>query len=487
MEQKKSPHPQWALECKRKGTELRLINGRYYLYGVSSKWDPVKKRSRKISGKILGSISEKEGFVESEKHRLRQRQIKVERAEVKEFGVTEAIEKLFAETLQPLKEHFPDAWQQLVCLAYGRLLYCSPLKNMFFHYSHSYLSQEYPNLDLSAKTLGAFLNEVGASRGKIVDFCRSFKSAQDNILFDGTDLVSNSEKMELPKLSRCKNGTYNDIINLMCVFSTAQHMPLYYRLLPGNIKDVSAFKTSLLESGVDDAIVIVDKGFASECNIAALEAGKLHYIVALRRDSTLINYAKIKESGKRALDGYFQYEGRYVWHYSGVISEGKKVVVFLDEELRIREQRDYLDRIQSHAENYSVEDFHEKQHVFGTFAVLENTGKSASEVYAAYKMRMEVETMIDTLKNVLDADRTYMQNQQTLEGWMFVNLIALKWYYILLNLLKKHNLNAKYSPMDMLMMLAEIKKVKINNDWFDAEITHKTRLLLQTLGIRNIT
>jgi len=36
-------HPEWANKHKRKGTKLRYINGRYYLYQVTSKWDPEKK------------------------------------------------------------------------------------------------------------------------------------------------------------------------------------------------------------------------------------------------------------------------------------------------------------------------------------------------------------------------------------------------------------------------------------------------------------
>ena len=40
----KTLHPIWALACKHKGTELRLLNGRYYLYEVTSKWNPEKKR-----------------------------------------------------------------------------------------------------------------------------------------------------------------------------------------------------------------------------------------------------------------------------------------------------------------------------------------------------------------------------------------------------------------------------------------------------------
>jgi transposase len=58
---------------------------------------------------------------------------------------------------------------------------------------------------------------------------------------------------------------------MMCIFSVHQQSPVYYRFLQGNIKDVSAFKLCLQESGVKDATVIIDKGFASMNNIKALE------------------------------------------------------------------------------------------------------------------------------------------------------------------------------------------------------------------------
>ena len=44
---KKVLHPEWALAHKLKGTELRLLKGKYYLYQVTSKWNPEKKRSIK--------------------------------------------------------------------------------------------------------------------------------------------------------------------------------------------------------------------------------------------------------------------------------------------------------------------------------------------------------------------------------------------------------------------------------------------------------
>src|SRR5664279_3712627 len=91
LKRSKSPHPSWATDHRKPGTELRLIRGRYYLYAVSSRYDPAKKRAKKITGKLLGTITKEDGFVNSEKRKL------VEKAAlgvdpsticVREFGFT---------------------------------------------------------------------------------------------------------------------------------------------------------------------------------------------------------------------------------------------------------------------------------------------------------------------------------------------------------------------------------------------------------------
>jgi len=55
--------PEWVLKHKKKGIELREIRGRYYVYEVSSKWNKNLKRSQKITGNYLGTITEANGFV----------------------------------------------------------------------------------------------------------------------------------------------------------------------------------------------------------------------------------------------------------------------------------------------------------------------------------------------------------------------------------------------------------------------------------------
>lgn len=270
----------------------------------------------------------------------------------------------------------------------------------------------------------------------------------------------------------------------MFIFSIGLQLPIYYRLLPGNIKDVKAFKLCLKESGIKNAIIIADKRFFSKTNIERLDQESLSYIIPLRRDNQLIDYDILNSNDKKKFEGYFEFENRFIWYYTIEIKEEKKkVCMFLDEELKMNEQKDYLLRIDKKIDGFSIAQFYEKQKVFGSIALYSNAAKTPKEIYIDYKSRCEIEGMIDTMKNVLDSDKTYMQNEQTLEGWMFINYIALHWYYRVYQLLVKNKLNSKYSPNDFLQMLKEIRKVKINEQWHTAEIINQITNLLNKLKI----
>jgi len=303
-----SKHPQWALKYKRKGTELRFINGHYYLYKITSKWDPKIKRSKKITLGILGKITKEEGFVESEKHKLKEQTFIPKNIYLKEFGLSSLITEDFSEYTELLKKHFPKHWKFIIALAYSRFAFQSPLKNAQYHFSKSYLSELYQNVGLSSHSISQKLKEVGINRKEILNFFGEFKIENDNILFDGTDMLSNSKNMGYPQKSKTKKGTFDNVINLMFIFSTKRQMPLYYRILSGKTKDISSFKLCLKEAEIDDAIVIADKGFYSESNIKKLDNEKLQYIVPLRRNSSLINYNSHKTNDLKNFNGYFLYE-----------------------------------------------------------------------------------------------------------------------------------------------------------------------------------
>jgi len=57
-------YPDWVVKHKQKGTNISCIDGRYYLYEVSSVWNKEKGRAQKVTNKYLGRITE-DGFIPS--------------------------------------------------------------------------------------------------------------------------------------------------------------------------------------------------------------------------------------------------------------------------------------------------------------------------------------------------------------------------------------------------------------------------------------
>lgn len=56
-------HPEWVLKHKIPNTEIRCIRGRYYLYNITSVWCPEKKRTKKVTLKAVGTITEEFGLI----------------------------------------------------------------------------------------------------------------------------------------------------------------------------------------------------------------------------------------------------------------------------------------------------------------------------------------------------------------------------------------------------------------------------------------
>jgi len=160
------------------------------------------------------------------------------------------------------------------------------------------------------------------------------------------------------------------------------------------------------------------------------------------------------------------------------------VCLYLDERRRVEEETDYLNKADDpDNDHYSMESYQEHVLHFGTIALLNGAGKDPKELYYAYKSRGEIEQAIDVFKNTLEADTSSMQSPQTLEAWMFINMVALHWYYELRQRLIDTDLIKKFSPADMIGMLRHLRTVYVDGAWRTAELTKKEGDAIAALGV----
>lgn len=385
--------------------------------------------------------------------------------------------------VESLQLNFPEMGESIAAMAFYKLLYQSSFKNMEYYYEESFLSELYPNLNLSKNSITSLLNKLGHQEEAILSFKKRFLKGSQNIVFDLTHLLSQSSKMDINLPGYNSNQEYEPQVNLFYLFSTDLRMPAYYRVMPGNISGMKALKITLEEAELRDCTLIGDKGFGSRENIETLDKEGFQYILPLRRNNPNADYAKLESRDyKKALDGHFFYQERPIF-YASKADNGHQYTMFFDSKLRLQEESDYLLRIEKKFENYSMDGFLEKQLTFGTILTVTNTSLPAQEVYERYKSRMEVEVMFDTFKNTLQADSSSMQSKESFESWVLINHIALIMYYRLQGIIRKANLLKQYSAKDILERLIRIEKIKIKSKWVTAEINSKTLQLLKKLEL----
>lgn len=499
--------PDWIQKYKESRTEIKQIKNGFYKYEVAYVYNSEKKKTEKKTVRLLGKITEQEGFIPSDKDSLRRKSEALPQVDIKTFGLYHLFSTLMKEEISSLQSLFgKDVADKLLSFAMMRWAYRTPIKRAGYYHAHDFCSEYWSSQSLSDKMISGNLKYLGENREKVVSWMKSLlkdvsADEQNFVLMDSTHTLSVSENLAINAKGYNPNFDLEKQIRLMYLFSAQMKQPEYYRLINGNITDVKSMSLCIREMNLKDRVVfIADKGFFSRENIEMMDREHLLYIIPLHRNNALIDFSPLQRPDFKKEMKYFIFQNRIIWYYS-YQNGNYQMITFLDEMLRISEEMDYLSRILTHPETYSKEDFDDKLCRFGTLTIIYNTENKTDDkgkrkikkkvepkpfeqtVYESYKQRNEFEVMFDSYKNCLDADVSYMQNRYVLEGWLFANFIAMIAYYKLYTKLKQAELLSKYSPKDIIECAKAIYKMKIRETWNRSEITLKILRLFAKIGI----
>jgi transposase len=375
-----------------------------------------------------------------------------------------------------------------------RWAYQSPIKRLANYHAHDFCSEIWSSEQLlSDKRITAILKSVGENREGVVRWMKTLlpenaPETENFVLMDSTHVMSASDGLAINAQGYNPSFDFGKQIRLMYMFSANLKEPIYYRLLNGNIPDISSISLCFKEIGLTNIILVADKAFYSEKNVEALENGKVQYIIPLRRSNSAVNYNPLLQADFKKTNEFFIYQKRIIWYYQ-YENAGKKYITFLDEKLRVEEEQDYLQRMQDGQEKYTRENYIQRLHTFGTLTIAYSPAlhQSAEQLYCVYKQRNEIEIMFDAYKNFLAADKTYMQNRFVLEGWLFVNFLAMVAYHGLFDRLRNAELLSKYSPKDIIETAKTIYQIRIRGDWHRSEITTKMKKIFKKIKIDRLT
>jgi transposase len=480
--------PEWVEKQKKRGYEIKCIRGQYYMYKLKSKWDPERKKARKVSGEYIGKVTP-EGITPKKKR------IAVDApVYALEYGASTFVLSQAGDLLDALKIHFgAGIGDKIFTAAVLRLISPCPFSSISNRYETSWMSKVLPGLALSPSSVTGLLDFVGGNRKACAAFMRETIGASPYYLIDGTRTVSSSEGIMRAQPGHSKTKGFLPQLNQVYVVAVSDYgkAPVFYRNVAGNIPDVTALELTLKDAGIQRATFIGDTGFASIDNFKLISASRLGYIVPLKRNTSEIKLDAV------CFESVFAYHHRTIWAHSEN-REGYRLCVFRDEKLRSNEMTDFVERAEKHnaakvakksfdPEKDALRDIPaetaEKVAAFGVIVIRTSLmDVSLQEIYESYKLRWEIEQLFDTMRNVCENDSSYMHDDTGFEAWSFIGHVTLMIACRILSHLKEKKLSKQWSLTGLLDHLSRIYAVQIADEWMAAETTKKTRELLEKLG-----
>lgn len=505
--------PDYVKDCleQHPHTEAKYLNGRWYLYERSSKYNKEKKRSDKKSGAYLGRILEN-GTLKGKCAKKVSRRLN----DVVEVGMTRYLFERTSHMRECLEKYFPDIWAQIYTVSLLRAEFDGRFRRLESHYEDSVLQYLYPDVALSKPAITGFLDDLGRRRGAIREFMLEDVRSMDNVLLiDGHRILSFSASVESAEFGYDSKCRHKKQINVIYVFSLGEGTgsPDYYKYFSGGTADVSAFEDVVkeLKGAGTSCTVVADKGFGSSDNYNMLEGSSLDYIIPLKRGNAYVK-GRVPQTPQE-YDGFFTYNGRAVHFNTYGGYEGSTIYLFRDADLyndelntlikaaerknNARESRKANEekRREKGAKGkltdeelaglipVSNREMFENREEMGTITIKTNKmDLNGMQVYCMYKQRQKIEQFFKTYGETLDFEASYMRSDYSMEAWLFLNHLSSRMAISAIEEISSIGKAKEISYEDLRSTLKKIKAYREETEWQVVPIKKAVERLCTQLG-----
>jgi len=451
----------WVKEQREKGEkgiEIKRQANRYYVYRSTTYWDKKSKKRRKKSI-YIGKLT-KNGLVKKKEKKIT----------VKQYGNALLLNRVMEELI-PLLKVF-ESWKEIYALSMIRLMGYIPLKRAKTVWEKLYTNI---NPNMNPKKLSAVLKEVGLNRegqNKVFQKLMDSKTFAYDLSF-----VFTRSAINLAEIGYNKDRIHIPQINIALLYST-EGLPAMIKAIPGSVRDIKTLYNTVKE--IDSEITLVlDRGFFS-MDVVKFLIDKISFVIPARRNSKLYEE-------RINLEKHFFYRGRLIKcgkkEMTIVLKEEKKYFLYLFEDVILRAEEE-VNLYRSLDEGRSSRNEMTKNlERAGKILILSNLDRNEEEIFLMYKQRDGVEKAFDVYKNVLNADRMYLQDDESVFGHIFISFLSLYGYCKLQCMLREKGIIDKVSPMDLLEEFSRVYIVNIGGKEMISEVPKKVEDLDEKLGL----
>ncbi len=297
-----------------------------------------------------------------------------------------------------------------------------------------------PGAYLESGGISDFLEKIGTPESQLayhkayINFVNANYHKDKNVLIDSTGLP-NKSRMYLTRLN-VHNGKTSFEARLVIVAQKSTGIPLYFKVLPGNVNDAISFK-SIKEHcsalGIDIDGCLLDAGYSSDINLDEFyDEGHKCTIPYITRPKSLSKY--YKDAMKKVLpdlecrENFVQYKDRYVFikHVKVYVGKGSDQPAYLYVGLDTSRLSDELHKLIKRAkkDGLSIDKVYGAMENQGVFALLAGTEIEDKEILPEYYLRQGIEQLNDIAKNYTKLLPERCHKTETFEGHVLLSMIG---------------------------------------------------------------
>jgi transposase len=524
--------------------QLDKRSGITYAYESVSFWDKEKKQSR-AKRKLIGRVDTQTGEIVPTDGRGRKTKESSEPAKKGPapalqtsrsfYGATYLLD-MIGENLgltEDLKRCFPNDYKQILSIAYYLIL---EDKNPLYRFEKWSSLHKHPygrNIP-SQRSSEVFVSITEEARNEFFRLQGKRRTENDFWVYDITSISSYSETLRHVQYGKNKEGDSLAQLNLALVFGEKSNLPFYYRKLAGNIPDSKTVKNLLTELdilGFSKVKLVMDRGFYSKENINDLFKEHLKFLISVKmglafirkeldaiydRFRTFDHYNEKYELYCHTVQAewpYTQYqpykretltESRriYIHYYYNIDQAAEDEKSFDRNLIALRRELESGKRVPEHENLYkkyfetnttpkrgtkvtvNEEAVAKTKRYYGFFALMTNEKMDAVTALELYRNKDVAEKAFGDLKERLNMRRTLVSSEQSLDGKLFVEFVALIYLSYIKKQMQDSDLFKKYSLQGALDKLDVIEcfespghKLRVG------EVLEKQRDIYLSLGI----
>ena len=460
----------WLAERRKlgdKGLEVKKFSNGHYVYRSTTYWDKELKKRRKKSS-YIGTLDKKKGLIESQKTVISSKRV----CSIWEYG-NAALLNYAMEDLKPLlQEAFGEIWEEMYALALVRITGYVPLKRADIAWEKLCpISEIAPSMN--PKALSQVLKEVGINRKGQNHVFKGLNSKDEHLVYDLSAIFTRSEAINFAEKGYNKEHFHIPQVNFALFCTADDNLPRMVRVFPESVRDVKSLTLSVHEIGAENKTLILYRGFYSQGLIKTLKEHKLSFIIPTKRNSTLYN----EQIG---LSVHFFYHER-------LIKCGKKVhgenILYLFEDSEMKKEEEYTLYKKHDEKKISSNTFNKGLEKAGKILLVSDADLPPEDVFLMYKKRDTVEKHYDTYKSILEADKIYLQDNESLFGHIFISFLSLYGYVKIQNCIRKADLTSKYSPRDLIEQFRKVYMVDLDGQMILTEVPKKIEVMEKKLNL----